>query len=235
MSASNRAAPSAAVAPVGSPSTPLGATAATPPRRSSPISSAEGRGGAGLGPVEADAPGVEGEQQRGLGAAGVGVAAGHRRRPGEDPAALVDEQGGGRGRTASRLPPWPFTNTTPAKASAERPSSTSTVASASVPIERVPAKPACSPDGAVGDGRGGDDVGPGVGQGGDEGDRDAGVGVERAGGGRAARRSRGARPARPGRGRPPPATSTPPVHRSPAHGPTPPPPSGSVRRLWRTS
>ena len=44
--------------------------------------------------------------------------------------------------------------------------------------------------GAVGDGRGDHDVGSGGGEGGDEGHRDAGVGVERAGGGRAARRCR---------------------------------------------
>ena len=130
---------------VGSPSTPLGATAATPPRAELADQVGEGCGGAGLGLVEAHAAGVEGEQERGLGAPGVGVAVRHRRCPGQDPAALGGERAAAR-RTASRFPPWPFTNTTPAKASAERPSSTSTVVRASVPIDRVPGKPACSPE-----------------------------------------------------------------------------------------
>ncbi len=47
--------------------------------------------------------------------------------------------------TASRLPPWPLTSTTPPDQSAERTSSTMTVAVASVPIDSVPGNPACSP------------------------------------------------------------------------------------------
>ena len=47
--------------------------------------------------------------------------------------------------TASRLPPWPLTSTTPPDQSAERTSSTITVAVTSVPIDSVPGKPACSP------------------------------------------------------------------------------------------
>ena len=48
--------------------------------------------------------------------------------------------------SASWLPPWPLTNTTPAAQSALRPNSIATWAITSVPIERVPAKPACSPE-----------------------------------------------------------------------------------------
>ncbi len=55
-------------------------------------------------------------------------------------------------RTAHALPPWPLTNTMPAygavsgSGSAERPNSTSTVVSASVPIDSVPGNAWCSPD-----------------------------------------------------------------------------------------
>ena len=47
--------------------------------------------------------------------------------------------------TASRLPPCPLTSTTPPAQSAERTSSTTTAAITSVPIDRVPGNPACSP------------------------------------------------------------------------------------------
>jgi hypothetical protein len=49
-------------------------------------------------------------------------------------------------RSASRLPPWPFTSTSrPAQRQADRPYSTSSPVSASVPIETVPGKSSCSP------------------------------------------------------------------------------------------
>ena len=47
--------------------------------------------------------------------------------------------------TGSALPPCPLTSTTPAKAPADRTSSTTTDSSAACPIERVPGKPSCSP------------------------------------------------------------------------------------------
>jgi hypothetical protein len=57
-----------------------------------------------------------------------------------------ERSSGTAARSASWLPPCPFTSSTrPAHRPAERPYSTSRPVSASVPIEIVPGKPSCSP------------------------------------------------------------------------------------------
>ena len=65
-----------------------------------------------------------------------------------------------RARSASTLPPWPFTQITAAKWSAERASSTTTELERVVPIDSVPAKPGVLAGRAVGERRRDDDVGP---------------------------------------------------------------------------
>ena len=99
---SSRARPSSAEAPVGSPSTPLGVTAARPPARRSSSSSGERRGHAGLGPVEADDVRGDGQQQRRLGAAGVAVGAAEPGRPHHDRPALGSQRRPRAGQRARR-------------------------------------------------------------------------------------------------------------------------------------
>ena len=77
--------PSTALAPWGSPSTPLGATARTPPAAQRRHDLGEGLGGAGFGVVEAHDRRRQREEHGRLGAPGVGVG----RSP---PAAAVGDQ-----------------------------------------------------------------------------------------------------------------------------------------------
>ena len=87
--------------------------------------------------------------------------------------------------TASALPPWPLTRTTPLLQSALRTSSTTTRSNTSVPIDSVPGKPACSPLAVTVSGRGQHHratlaaVGVGLDQTVGDGGGDARVGVER--------------------------------------------------------
>ena len=85
--------PSSADAPLGSPSTPFGLTAATPPAR---IAGSSSSSGAGLPPAASppDARGGQREHQRCLGPARMGVAAGGAGEPG-GVAALVAQQADG--------------------------------------------------------------------------------------------------------------------------------------------
>ncbi len=135
-----------AVAVVGSPRTPESLTAPTPPARSCGIRSA-------------NAPVLPGRL------CAVRTRSGERCSSSEvsvcpawasDPAAVGVHQAASRSsvrsrataaRSASRLPPWPLTNTTRrAQSDADRPYSTSTACNAAVPMETVPAKPWCSPE-----------------------------------------------------------------------------------------
>ena len=120
------ASPSAAVAPAGSPSTPLGLTARTDDRAQHGSSSAIGPRVAGLGPVQPHPVRGEGELERRLGTARVGVAGPVRpatpARRGTRRAAAASAR-----RTVSALPPWVDTSRTRRKVRvADRPSSTST-------------------------------------------------------------------------------------------------------------
>ena len=143
--ARSSAAPSAADAPAGSPSTPFGGDGAHAAGAQAGADRGQRRRLAGRGAIEPHEVGADRQQQRRLGAAGVGVAAGDPRPPGQGrigPRRRVDAVARS---TASRLPPWPLTSTTPAAQSADRTSSTITAAVVSVPSDSVPGKPACSP------------------------------------------------------------------------------------------
>ena len=143
--ASRICSPSAAEAPVGSPRTPLGDTAAHAAGAQRGHQLGQRRGGARLGPVEAH------------GGAGRGPAAGRsrcarrgRRRRGcgatrPRPAGPRPAARPRPGPAARRCRRGPTPAPPPAKASAERTSSTTTRSRASWPIDSVPAKPACSP------------------------------------------------------------------------------------------
>ena len=143
--------PSSALAPAGSPSTPLDDTGRTPSARRRGSSVGEGLGAPGLGPLEAHGAGIDGQHQRRLRPAGVRVAARRwrrarrgRRRPRPCSAALT-------AASASSLPPCALTSTTPAKElRADRTSSTRRSARTSWPTRSVPGKPGVLAAGAVG-------------------------------------------------------------------------------------
>ena len=93
---------------------PAAATAITPSGAVAP----------GRGPLEAHEVGAQRQQQRRLGPPGVGVAAGDARPPRQDARGRRRASVAIARSTASRLPPWPLTSTTPPDQSAERTSST---------------------------------------------------------------------------------------------------------------
>ena len=95
--APSTASPSAAEAPAGSPRTPLGATAWTPPARSSGSSSAIGRASPATAASARTSSGCRASMQRGLGPPGVGVDVAPR-DPSGHPPALAPEGAGGAGQ-----------------------------------------------------------------------------------------------------------------------------------------
>jgi hypothetical protein len=147
--------PSAADAPAGSPRTPLELTARTPPARSSGMICASGRVSPGAARSSRTSPGASASMTDVSKRPACGSAAG---RP-----AAASEAGGrpacqawhGRPSASSRrraasiaamLPPCPFTSSIAGQCRlAWRPSSTSSSVRASVPIDSVPGKAACSP------------------------------------------------------------------------------------------
>ena len=168
--------PSSADAPAGSPSTPFGLTAATPPARIVRQQVRE-RGRVARRPPRTDERGVEREHQRRLRAARVGVAAGERRRTRRRRAPRTGAAGRPR-RRVETLPPWPLTNTSRPAQRAGRPAQLDQQQPQRLVPDRHRAREALVlARGAVGDGWG-DEQGTGRRTGGDR-RGDPGVGVER--------------------------------------------------------
>ena len=130
---------------VPNPSTPVGLTARTPSARSRGSSSASGAVAPAPDALRPDPTGFHVQHQRRLAPARVRVGAGHRAGEPRDVAALPAQQRARRPQRVEVAAVAVDDQQPPAQRQADRPYSTSSPVSASVPSETVPGKPSCSP------------------------------------------------------------------------------------------